>query len=235
MTLGVIGASSSAGLAGEARDIITAAPYDYFDSGRAAQACALAEEVDPGEITVNESGYHRVPRNYPADLGQKLNEAFGLLSGDDPQEFLHIDRYGITVGFTPSGENHPTLVIPSHGQSVALRLRSCDYVRYGRIPSDPNFLKSQPKAVLDSPRELPLGRNVVLDRTDKGTEAQAVRDTQRDWEKVLVVGQQAVERFVHDTVSSLPSGSPEIAMFSYGLAIVPAASKLIAKARAAAS
>ncbi len=185
-------------------DLVTVEPFDYFSSARDAKAHAENEGIDPRRLkVVGHDNYTRVPRHYPVGLENFIGNTFEALEGHEPQSFLHLDRYKITAGRTPAGKGYDQsldLVVPSHGRSCSVRLRSCDFVQFNLIPRQ-DFNEPM-HASSSSPLELPLGRNVLGDWTGPESEDRAIRDSMRDWEKVLVVGDRAVRSFIDASLGS---------------------------------
>lgn len=175
-----------------AHEIVAAEEYDFFDTRDRALAHAEHEGIAP-ELLV-QVGYQgattQVPRRYPNNLRNNIQRSIALLSGHEEQRFLHIDRYGLTVGESMRGSNYDDgldLIVSPSGRSVSLRLRNC---YYGKIDSVEDVVP--PADIKNGALELPLGKIYLFsDSTEKEAE-EAAYNTTRDWERVLVVGIAAV-------------------------------------------
>ena len=122
---------------------------------------------------------------------------FEALSSDEPQTFLHYDRYGITAGRTkPDNSGYePELRISADERRCALFLPASDFARLSLIPRQGRDAPAAHSGSL----ELPLGRNIIIDDSTEEEKSQALRDRYRDWEKILVVGDAAVRSFIELT------------------------------------
>ncbi|HTB48499.1 MAG TPA: hypothetical protein VK712_00265 [Verrucomicrobiae bacterium] len=193
--------------------VITAQEFDYFSSSRDAEAHADAEGIYREELTSLESGYTRLPRYYSDDLEDRLSTAVELLAGPTPQTFLHSDRYKITLGQTSPKDGQPNVeqLLPqtTAHRSCSLRVLSCNFVQFSLIPRQDGAIERAESGPVD----LKLGRNVLLTARwlSDGTtdeEAQAIRDSQRDWESVLVIGDAAIQSYLIS--SDLSSSSDKL-------------------------
>jgi hypothetical protein len=184
-------------LATEACKIITQQEFDYFESESAARDHIVFEGLDPSDLSTTELGYTKVPRIYSSNLDINLNDAFKTLGAPEEQDFVHIDRYGITLGRTPEGDGYDAgidLLLPSHGRSCSLRLRSATSSTFSLQPKqgDKTLEASRGK-----PIELPLGKNVLLADSSEDDYSSAVYDSFRDWERVLIVGDAAIKKYIY--------------------------------------
>ncbi|GEM_PF-6842255 len=188
--------------------VITSQEFDYFDSSRDAEAHADLEDIPREELTSIESGYTRVPRRYSLNFEDDLASAVEILGDPTPRTFLHSDRYKITLGRTHPNDGQQNLVAlpmrPHH--SCSIRLVSCDFVQFGLIPRQVGEIDQAESGALD----LKMGRNILFGDSTGEEEAQAIRDSSRDWESVLVIGQDAIHSYLLSLIlTTQPNDSPD--------------------------
>jgi hypothetical protein len=165
--------------------------------------------IKDNDISETPLGYTKLPRAvHELDLQDNLVVAFDLLANEDSQAFLHFDRYGITAGKTKSGDT-PRLIIPDGERQSILIMPPSDFARMSLIPrQNPS---TPPASIQTGKPELQLGRNIILDDSTKGEIDRALLDRYREWEQVLVLGENAVKNFselVSDPANE-PSSDPE--------------------------
>lgn len=180
----------------QAYSIITSQKFDYFESESEAREHLELEGFQPYHAFKTTLGYTGVPRQYLHCFNLRLRDAFDALESPEAQDFLHIDRYAVTLGRTNGGRGHSSgtdLVIASHGRSCSLRLHSADTTSF-RLQSQQQDEPLQTHR--HEPCELPLGRNVVLPGSWPDEYSRAVRNSFRDWERVLIVGQDAIKQYI---------------------------------------
>lgn len=201
-------------LAAQAYNATARQEFDYFESGSAARAHAEAEGFDPGYL-VESGNYTKAPRLYSADLKKNMTRAFRWLAAPGSQPFLHSYHGTVTLGRTHAvGETKLELDVPSQGAPV-LQLDRCDIITFTTSPPQKLSATSIQRSV---PAGLSVGRNVISgDYLDEDMD-QALRDRNRDWEHVLVVGDTAISDYVqlimdeHEGQSNVGEGLSSVAI-----------------------
>jgi hypothetical protein len=175
-----------------AAGIIGSKEFDYFESGSEARAHADFEGVDLAELGGTPLGYTSVPRQYPDNLKANLGTLFRSLEHEPSLHFVHIDRYGVRLGHTHGGAS---LVVAEGEQSCSLQFNSGTVAEHSLQPKQDN--DADPSLDWNKAIQLPLGRNVLREDSGAADYARAARDGFRDWERVLIVGQDAIKRYIH--------------------------------------
>ncbi len=192
-------------LAVTAYTVITQQQTDFFDSRSVALQHARSEGINVMELgeTASSTAYTTLPRLYPLRLAHGLQTAFEALASTDSHAFLHHDRYCITVGYTkPEAvkDTNLTLLTDEEKHRCAAAIKSCRFIRRSLIPRQSGHTPSVTPNL--GAIDLPLGRNVLTDHSRDGDFKDAIHDSKRDWERTLVVGVDAVHRYLSLTCDS---------------------------------
>jgi hypothetical protein len=182
-------------LSGYAREVITAQDFDYFESEAEARKYVVAAGLDPSDISHTELGYTKVPREYSPYIDLNIDDACVLLGSSGPRDFAHLDRYNLTLGRSNDGSDASLSVSPQ-ARTAFLHIQGGSVIRHGLQPK-----RSAKEPVLEQdPNQfikLPLGRHILVPDSPDGDFDLAILDSFRDWERVLIVGEVAIKRFLH--------------------------------------
>lgn len=174
--------------------IIASRKYDYFEDTIQAHKHAKAEQIDPSYIEENigfEESYTRIPRVVDKNLlSANIDQAFLLLHSDEPVDFLFVDRNVEVRGKSDPNENVPILHFPNNGRIVEIQFVPQNFVVNLRTQN------AQTDLLDDEGRlSLILGRNILASNPYQDELDMAARDSERPWETIFAVGNEAIKAY----------------------------------------